>query len=143
MRAGVWMAERNRSLSVSDNGIKSAASAAKVLFPHFDDIAGTEQILALMLDNRNRVIDIVCVSGKRQPSGCDLDLRELLTNVIISNASGIILAHNHPSGENNPSREDVMFTRDINGVFQGIGVQLIDHLIILSDGSYSRVNWAA
>lgn len=101
---------------------------------------GREMIIALLLDNRNRVLGLSRVSGKRHPAGSDLDLRALLSAILLHNASGVILAHNHPSGEENPSSEDIRMTRDLAAMLSGMGTELIDHLIV-TDTGYTRINW--
>lgn len=143
MRAGIWYSESLKNLQVSDKGIKNAKNAAAALRPHFDDIARTEQIVVLLLDNRNRVLDVACVSGKRHPAGCDLDLRELVRQIVLTNASGIIMGHNHPSNEGEASREDIRMTRDLAQTLSGMGTEVIDHFILLPDGGHVRVSWAA
>ncbi len=52
-------------------------------------------------------------------------------------ASGIIIAHNHPSGYVKPSKADYLLTKDIISVSKIIGIDLLDHLVIGDDGYYS------
>ena len=129
-----------RNEKKGDN-IRSAADAWEHM-REFIPADGCESIIALLLDNGNRILSHLDVSGKRHPSGTDLDLRRLLAGILYQNASGIILAHNHPSGRPEPSREDIRMTRDLAALLSGIGTELLDHLIITTD-TYRRVEWAA
>jgi len=119
--------------------IQSAAQAWKQL-REFIPADGCESILALLLDNRNRILSHMDISGRRHPSGTELDLRKLLSGVLHRNASGVILAHNHPSGLAKASREDVRMSRELAILLAGIGTELLDHIIITTEG-YSQVEW--
>ena len=59
---------------------------------------------------------------------------DILKAAILSNALGLVLIHNHPSGELEPSPEDIEFTRAIQRACELIGVELYDHLIVTDDG---------
>ncbi len=59
---------------------------------------------------------------------------EILKAAILSNALGLVLIHNHPSGELDPSPEDIEFTRAIQRACELIGIELYDHLIVTDDG---------
>ncbi len=61
--------------------------------------------------------------------------RELLKAGILSNAAGMILAHNHPSGELQPSKEDVQLTHRMQQVCGMVGIPLLDHVIAGGDNS--------
>jgi len=99
-----------------------------------------ETIVALYLDNRNRVLLCDEVAGRRLPAGSELDLRILLKSCLMTNASGIILAHNHPSGDPTASEQDIEMSRQLARLLSGIGVELIDHLVVTATG-YARINW--
>ncbi len=59
---------------------------------------------------------------------------EILKAPILSNALGLILIHNHPSGELEPSPEDIEFTRSIERACELVGLELFDHLIVADAG---------
>lgn len=61
--------------------------------------------------------------------------REVLKTAILSNAAGMIIMHNHPSGTLNPSKHDTMFTDQIAKVCQMVGIPLLDHIIVGGDNS--------
>ena len=59
---------------------------------------------------------------------------DILKAAILSNALGLVLIHNHPSGELEPSPEDIEFTRAIQRACELVGIELYDHLIVTDDG---------
>jgi DNA repair protein RadC len=62
--------------------------------------------------------------------------REVFKNAILSNANSIILVHNHPSGDINPSKEDIEVTKRLREVGNLLGIKVLDHVII-GDTFYS------
>lgn len=56
--------------------------------------------------------------------------QDVLRGAILANAAGIVLAHNHPSGDPTPSPEDVAFTTRIQNAVSIVGIELLDHIII-------------
>jgi DNA repair protein RadC len=103
-------------------------------------VALYETIIALYLDNRNHILACDEVAGRQLPAGCELDLRRLLKTCLAHNASGIILAHNHPSEDVAPSERDVEMSRELERILLSIGVELIDHLVLSRHG-YAQVHW--
>jgi len=63
--------------------------------------------------------------------------REIFSPAIGKAAAGVILVHNHPSGDPNPSDEDIRLTKRIAQAGQIMGIELLDHLIVAEKGSYS------
>ncbi len=59
--------------------------------------------------------------------------REILRQAINYNASSIVLAHNHPSGIANPSREDILLTKEIAKMLKAAGIKLHDHIVVARD----------
>jgi DNA repair protein RadC len=63
--------------------------------------------------------------------------REVLQPVVKNGALFFILVHNHPDGKSHPSKEDILFTRKIEQAAQLLDVELLDHVIIGTDGYFS------
>lgn len=63
--------------------------------------------------------------------------REIYAPAIGRAAAGVILAHNHPSGDPSPSDEDIRLTKRISQAGQIMGIELLDHLILAENGTYS------
>ena len=90
----------------------------------------------LCLDNK------LCLTGYFEVSrGCInrsvLHPREVFKRAIVSNASNIILVHNHPSGDCTPSSDDKFVTSVMRDTGQMVGISLLDHIIIGEKGYYS------
>lgn len=64
------------------------------------------------------------------------DVRIILQYAIKANASGIVICHNHPSGNLQPSESDIEITRKIKESGNVMDVQLLDHLIMVPEGKY-------
>lgn len=70
-------------------------------------------------------------------NGSVTDVRIVLQYAIKANASGLIVCHNHPSGNLNPSESDTAITKKIKDSAILMDIQLLDHLIINTDNYYS------
>ncbi len=84
---------------------------------------------------------IVCLSSKHEPTAIHtvsigtlnasvVHPREVFKAAILSNATGIIMAHNHPSGDPAPSKEDIILTRRLIDAGELLGITVIDHIIV-------------
>ena len=95
-----------------------------------------EEMHALTLDARFRVTacDLVALGSI---DGAAVEPRVLLQIALERNARYVILAHNHPSGDCMPSNADVAMTNKLIDLLRGIDVNLLDHLIIGANRSYS------
>ena len=93
-----------------------------------------EHFLVLCLDTRNRVINCKPVSiGSLDTS--IVHPREVFKEAVSSSAASVIFAHNHPSGDPEPSKEDVELTKRLVKSGEIIGIDVLDHIIIC-DRSY-------
>jgi DNA repair protein RadC len=63
--------------------------------------------------------------------------REILKRALLANAAGVILYHNHPSGDPSPSREDREFTRRLAAAAESVGLRLLDHIVVGREGCVS------
>lgn len=93
-----------------------------------------EHFLCLHLDGKNRIVclDRVSVGSLNQSI---VNVREVLKSVLLSSAAAILLVHNHPTGDPNPSPEDIAITRRLKESGDLIGIPVLDHIII-GDGQY-------
>lgn len=132
---------RRMALRDEDGGLRvgSARQAWNIIREQIPS-DNNETIIALYLDNRNHLLSLEDVGGRRQPAGSELDLRKLLRSLLNLNASGLILAHNHPSGETRPSPEDVEMSVRLAELLAGMGSELVDHLIV-SPAGFTRIDW--
>ncbi len=95
-----------------------------------------ETVHILYLDNHKRLIrDFVVSRGTCSQTA--LSPREIFAEGIRISAVCMIMVHNHPSGDPEPSDEDIHFTRDLELAGRMVGIQLIDHIIIGDNRYYS------
>ena len=91
------------------------------------------------------ILSVLCLDAQNQPNSFNVASigalnttrtrpAEILKAAILSNALGLILIHNHPSGELDPSPEDLEFTRAVQRACELVGIDLYDHLIVTDDG---------
>ena len=95
-----------------------------------------EQLRTYFLDARHNLIGWEIVSQGTLTASL-AHPREILKGAILANACAIILVHNHPSGEPDPSEEDTRLTRRIQQACQIMGIELLDHYIVAEKGCYS------
>jgi DNA repair protein RadC len=88
-----------------------------------------EQFRVLFLDNRNRLIADE-VQGRGTIGHTPAYPREVVRRALELHATAVVLAHNHPSGEPTPSREDIAMTKDIERAAATMGIAVHDHIIV-------------
>ena len=93
-----------------------------------------EQFKLLMLDTKHRVIKIQTLSVG-DLSGTLVHPRELFKAVIRRNSAAVVLVHNHPSGDPEPSADDIELTRRLMAGGKLLGIEVLDHIII-GDNTY-------
>lgn len=95
-----------------------------------------EHFLVLLLNARHEVMVVETVSiGSLNAS--IVHPREVLRSAIVHSAASIIACHNHPSGDAEPSEEDVAITKRLVQAADLVGIQLLDHVIVASRGIVS------
>jgi DNA repair protein RadC len=108
--------------------ITSPEAAAQLLLPRFRG-ADRERCMAALLDTKHRLLELAVVSiGSIDHTF--MSPREVFRDALMSNAAALVVAHNHPSGDPDPSRDDELVTRRLVKAGQVIGVELLDHLVI-------------
>lgn len=101
-----------------------------------DLISLQEEFKIMFLNNNNRVLGIYNVS-RGGITGTLVDVRILFGTILKSAATGIILAHNHPSTTLNPSEADKILTVKIKNAAQFFDIKVLDHLIITPEAYLS------
>ena len=114
---------------------QNAYEILKSIFPA-DTISLQEQFVVLYLNRANRVIGSYQLS-KGGITGTIADVRLILSVALKTLASGLILAHNHPSGNLKPSHADLELTRKLRSAGQFLDIPVLDHLIITDQGFLS------
>lgn len=98
-----------------------------------------EEVVLLCMNRRNAVVGYYKVSSGGV-SGTVLDPKVIFTTALNCTASGIVIAHNHPSGNLTPSVEDDRMTEKIKEAGKLLDIRLIDSIILTDEGYYSYVD---
>lgn len=115
--------------------IGTAADAARIIAPLID-AEPIEVFGVLSLDTKNRIIGWQVISRGTLDS-CLVHPREVYKAAIIANAFGIIVAHNHPSGDPTPSTDDDQIARRLRAAGELLGITLLDALVIGHGGTWT------
>jgi DNA repair protein RadC len=105
--------------------------AAQLLVPRFAG-ADRERCLAALLDTKHRLLEVVIVSvGSLDHTF--MSPREVFRDALLANAAAVVLGHNHPSGDPEPSRDDELVTRRLVRAGELVGVEVLDHLVVAGE----------
>lgn len=116
-----------------DQVLNSSERAGAYLLECFDG-ESREVIYQLCLDRKGKLLACKRL-GEGSVASADLDVRRLVENAILTGASAVILAHNHPSGVALPSDGDYTATMRVRSALNAIGIELADHIIV-ADGDF-------
>jgi DNA repair protein RadC len=115
--------------------LKSTACVAEYLLQRLRGLAN-EQFRVLYLNRRHALLEDALIAqglvNAVQPS-----LRNIMERALQVNASGLIAAHNHPSGAAVPSESDRMLTQDIIAAGRPLGLKVLDHVIVGEETTFS------
>lgn len=123
------------SPSTEKQNVQDSRAAYTILRPKFGKIAH-EEFWILFLNNANAVIAVRQLS-KGGITGTVVDIRLLLKYALEWGAVGLIVAHNHPSGQLKPSRSDIALTQKLLKAAAALDIKLLDHLIITESSYFS------
>jgi DNA repair protein RadC len=131
------MNESYKSSATISKRISSSKDAFDIFKTFFseDTISLQEQFIVMFLNHANDVIGIYSAS-KGGISGTVVDVRIILAIALKSAAVGIILAHNHPSGNLQPSNADISLTAKLKASASLMDINVLDHLIIAGNKDY-------
>ena len=136
LKAAVEIARR---VAPAPNGqrpvVDSLEAATALVRPHLVD-KQKEHFIALLLDNRHRLIRLSPIAVGSL-SATLVHPRELFKEAIAASAAAVILAHNHPSGDPEPSAHDREITRRLADAGALLGIEVVDHLIVGTAGVVS------
>jgi len=126
---------RKESDQLETNKITSSRDVFLILSPQFSDLLH-EEFWILLLNKANKVLNKVLISKGGQ-SATVVDAKVIFKAALEHNASSIILAHNHPSGNLSPSQEDINITKKIVSAAKLIDFSVLDHIIMTDKAYYS------
>ena len=112
-------------------GVVPSITQPRDAIPFIADIRNLrkEHFLALFLNGRHQIIHREDVSVGSQNASL-VHPREVFSPAVGTSAASVILAHNHPSGEPNPSQQDICLTRRLVQAGEILGIDVLDHLIV-------------
>jgi len=126
---------RNLAEALERKSIKSSEAVFNILQPQIGDLPH-EEFWVLYLNNHNKMIRSVCIS-KGGITGTVVDIRQVYNIALREQATSIILAHNHPSGNVKASQTDYNLTKKIAEAGKVLDIAVLDHLIITEKAYYS------
>lgn len=109
--------------------IASPAEAAAVLFPYLTSHT-QEALYVLRLDTRNHLIGAPIELYRGSLNTTLIRAAEIFRDAVQANAASILIAHNHPSGQCDPSPEDIAVTKTLVEVGKLLDIELVDHLVL-------------
>ncbi len=130
LKAALELAQRLTRESVGERPIVITPDQAAAVLRERARTLNTEVFWALMLDTKNRLIGEPKQISQGTLSSSLVHPRELFKKALEHSCAGIILAHNHPSGDPAPSSEDIKITKQMVGAGKVMGIRVYDHIII-------------
>jgi DNA repair protein RadC len=133
----ITISYRNKVRPSERRQISSSHQCAELLREIWSDrIEYVEEFYAILLNRANRVLGWTKISSGGI-SGTVADPKVIFQSALKANASSIIIAHNHPSGNLQPSESDTRLTKKIKQAGGFLDLPLLDHLILTSENYFS------
>ncbi|MFW2476831.1 MAG: JAB domain-containing protein, partial [Sediminibacterium sp.] len=133
--AALELGLRRHQLIVKKEVVKSSKDVAEFLRAKIAH-KGHEVFLVLYLNHGNRIISMDTIS-EGGITATVVDIRLLLKKAVLNDATSILLCHNHPSGNLQPSKADEQITGKIKDAAMFFDIKLLDHIIVSTDGYFS------
>lgn len=134
--ASLELGRRRRMAEAAKNiKISSSSDVAELFSPELSDLL-YEEFWILLLNRANHVISKNQIS-KGGVTGTVVDPKLIFKAAVEATASGIVLCHNHPSGNKQPSDADISLTKKLKEAGLLLDIQVLDHIIIAGDSFYS------
>ena len=126
---------REKKVPYCGESLTSAEKACDIVRPIIGD-SDKEVVVTMCLDAKLKPVTIerTAIGTTDQ---CMVLPKEILKTAMLSNAYGIMVFHNHPSGEVRPSSQDMEMTKLLYAVSKLMGFELIDHIVVSGDEYYS------
>lgn len=125
---------KDSSIIYKPRCIDNPKSANELIKPFLAE-SDREKFIVICLDLKNQPTSINTISIGTVSSAI-IHPREVFKVAILSNSSAIIASHNHPSGNPQPSQEDIQITKRLKEAGDILGIALLDHIIIGDNDKY-------
>ena len=119
----------------------SLTSSKDVALKYIEQLSGAmqENFIVVLLDNKHRpIMDVQVSRGTLNQSL--VHPREVYAPAIEQRAAAVILVHNHPSGDPEPSQQDIQITKRLQEVGELVGIKVLDHIIVAGNTYLSFVD---
>ncbi|MDH8702403.1 DNA repair protein RadC [Dysgonomonadaceae bacterium PH5-43] len=134
--AALELGKRRRSSEVVSLGqIRCSKDIYNLFHPILADLYH-EEFWVLFLNNAHKIIDKMRLS-QGGISETVVDTRIIYKEALARLCTSLVICHNHPSGNNNPSNQDIAITRKLNAGLKTLDINLIDHIIVCDSTYYS------
>lgn len=120
------------------NQVTAPDEVCALLWEEIYKTAACEVFVTCLLNTAN-VVQTVVKTSEGGLSGTVVNPRDVYQPALLDNASAVICAHNHPSGNREPSREDLKMTRKLSEAGEVLGIPLHDHLIVVGESDYTSL----
>lgn len=118
--------------------IKTSKDLVNYFIPYMRDLR-KEIFKVVLLDGKNKIIKDVTISEGTLTKSI-IHPREILKEAVTESAAALMLMHNHPSGEPQPSQDDIEITNRIISACELVGIKVLDHVIIGANNYFSFFN---
>ena len=128
---------RERAVRYRANGPNEAAAILRTVC--CEERGDREVMAVLYLDGKGGVVGCEMV-GMGGSHGLAVTAKDVIRGAVIAGATGIVLGHNHPSGDPTPSQEDYAMTRSVERACDAVGISLCDHIVVTDDDAWSMLD---
>ena len=125
-----------REVKISGQKYNSSEEVARSEFAESLLKSDREKFICMHLNIKNQIISFEIVSTGSLTSSI-VHPREVYKGAILSNSASVIFMHNHPSGDPEPSIDDIEITKRLEKAGEILGINVLDHIIVASGGFYS------
>ena len=133
----VRLVQEHSGLYELDKKIRSSTQAADICRELYEmHNLSYEKMVVITLNTQLEVVGCFEVA-RGTVDESPVYTREIAIRALLTNAKAVILAHNHPSGTPNPSKNDIEVTKKVKDALTMLGINLLDHIIVSHDKTYS------
>jgi DNA repair protein RadC len=125
---------REKTFKTENKQISGSDDAKRLFQQWFDEKGFDKEVFAVATLNTKNVVTAIQVVTMGTLDASLVHPREVFRLAIHNNASSVLIAHNHPSGDPTPSREDIAVTNRIKDAGKIVGIDVLDHIVV---GSHS------
>lgn len=137
----VFLGESVVSYVSAENPVVNKIRGSRDAYNNLKSIIGgelyhRELVCVLYMNHSNAILwsEIIHIGGTAQSV---IDVKQIVKRALVGGVQSIIIGHNHPSGNKNPSENDRRETKKINEACKLLDIQLLDHIIVTDDTYYS------